>query len=153
MGGHLLQQPRRGRGRRNYGQNYDRNRVSVPTSDFDFESSNAKFNKEEIVKEVVKKSHVGHDVKDGKDVKEGKEEDITQVEDEEEDDEVVIPPAETFYDRTKSFFDNISCETKERLEQQGPDGRYVTKYAKSLNIQDHAGNIYFIRRRGLSVAE
>ncbi|CAG8462295.1 5147_t:CDS:2 [Paraglomus occultum] len=68
MGGHLLQQPRRGRGnRRNYGQNYDRNRVSVPTSDFDFESSNAKFNKEEIVKEVVKKSHVSHDGKDGKD--------------------------------------------------------------------------------------
>src|SRR6185369_7427181 len=99
-----------GRGnRRNYGQNFDRNRVSVPTSDFDFESSNAKFNKEEIVKEVVKKSHVGHDGKDGKDVKEGKEEDI-QVEDESEE-EVVIPPPELFYDRTKSFFDNISCET------------------------------------------
>ncbi|CAI2166954.1 15269_t:CDS:2 [Funneliformis geosporum] len=52
MGGHLLQQNRRSRGnRRNYNQNYDRNRIPVPQSDFDFESSNAKFNKDEIVKE------------------------------------------------------------------------------------------------------
>ncbi|CAJ0767890.1 400_t:CDS:1, partial [Entrophospora sp. SA101] len=52
MGGHLVQQNRRSRGsRRSYNQSYDRNRIPVPQSDFDFESSNAKFNKEEIVKE------------------------------------------------------------------------------------------------------
>ncbi|KAG9303904.1 hypothetical protein G9A89_005814 [Geosiphon pyriformis] len=116
MGGHLVQQNRRGRGgRRSYNQNYDRNRIPVPASDFDFESSNAKFNKDEIVKEVVKK--VVHDVKEEESI-----ETHGGTEDEEEED-VLIPPAETFYNKAKSFFDNISCETKERLEQQGPDGR------------------------------
>ncbi|GBC04162.1 hypothetical protein RclHR1_05540015 [Rhizophagus clarus] len=116
MGGHLLQQNRRGgRGsRRSYNQNYDRNRIPVPQSDFDFESSNAKFNKEEIVKEVVKKIHPN-------DQKE--EEPVDGHGEEEEEEDILIPPAESFYDRNKSFFDNISCETKERLEQQGPDGR------------------------------
>ncbi|CAG8559335.1 17871_t:CDS:2 [Rhizophagus irregularis] len=80
MGGHLLQQNRRGgRGsRRSYNQNYDRNRIPVPQSDFDFESSNAK---------------------------------------------------------NKSFFDNISCETKERLEQQGPDGRRSLSVAERRQKQ------------------
>lgn len=115
MGGHLLQQNRRGRGsRRSYNQNYDRNRIPVPQSDFDFESSNAKFNKEEIVKEVIKKTHP-HDQKE--------EEIIDGHGEEEEEEDFLIPPAESYYDRSKSFFDNISCETKERLEQQGPDGR------------------------------
>jgi protein LSM14 len=115
MGGHLLQQNRRGRGsRRSYNQNYDRNRIPVPQSDFDFESSNAKFNKEEIVKEVVKKIHPN-------DLKE--EEPVDGHGEEEEEEDFLIPPAESYYDRSKSFFDNISCETKERMEQQGPDGR------------------------------
>jgi protein LSM14 len=114
MGGHLLQQNRRSRGsRRSYNQSYDRNRIPVPQSDFDFESSNAKFNKEEIVKEVVKKTHP-HDQKEEEPV-DGHEED--------EEEDILIPPAESYYDKAKSFFDNISCETKERLEQQGPDGR------------------------------
>lgn len=120
MGGHLVQQNRRSRGsRRSYNQSYDRNRIPVPQSDFDFESSNAKFNKDEIVKEVVKKTTPNHDhnIKEDENTIDG------EVED--EDEEVLIPPPESFYDKTKSFFDNISCETKERLEQQGPDGRYV----------------------------
>ncbi|CAG8737517.1 9794_t:CDS:2, partial [Ambispora leptoticha] len=118
MGGHLVQQNRRGRGsRRNYNQSYDRNRIPVPQSDFDFESSNAKFNKDELVKEVVKKIIPNHDLKEENCA------DGLELGPEEEEEEVLIPPAETYYDKAKSFFDNISCETKERLEQQGPDGR------------------------------
>ncbi|CAB4485040.1 hypothetical protein RhiirA5_376924 [Rhizophagus irregularis] len=127
MGGHLLQQNRRGgRGsRRSYNQNYDRNRIPVPQSDFDFESSNAKFNKEEIVKEVVKKIHPNDQ----------KEEEPVDGHEEEEEEDILIPPAESYYDRNKSFFDNISCETKERLEQQGPDGRRSLSVAERRQKQ------------------
>ncbi|CAG8560490.1 10747_t:CDS:10 [Diversispora eburnea] len=118
MGGHLVQQNRRARGgRRNFNPNYDRNRIPVPQSDFDFESSNAKFNKDELVKEVVKKIVPNHEIKDD----ESSDNNTLGLEEEEED--ILIPPAESYYDKAKSFFDNISCETKERLEQQGPDGR------------------------------
>src|SRR2546423_1039269 len=114
MGGHLVQVNRRRGGRRSYSQNYDRNRIPVPASDFDFESSNAKFNKDELVKEVVKKIQPNHD---------GKEEEAIEAHGTEDDEEEEDSNSESFYDRSKSFFDNISCETKERLEQQGPDGR------------------------------
>ncbi|RHZ64620.1 hypothetical protein Glove_321g32 [Diversispora epigaea] len=118
MGGHLVQQNRRARGgRRNFNPNYDRNRIPVPQSDFDFESSNAKFNKDELVKEVVKKIVPNHELKDDESA------DNITIGLEEEEEDILIPPAESYYDKAKSFFDNISCETKERLEQQGPDGR------------------------------
>ncbi|KAJ1960852.1 hypothetical protein H4R35_007510, partial [Dimargaris xerosporica] len=46
----------RGRGyrRRPSGYRYSNQRVSVPKSDFDFESANAKFNKDDLLKEFVK---------------------------------------------------------------------------------------------------
>ncbi|CAG8540027.1 1511_t:CDS:2 [Racocetra fulgida] len=151
MGGHLVQQNRRGRGsRRNYNQSYDRNRIPVPQSDFDFESSNAKFNKDELVKEVVKKIIPNHDLKEENCA------DGLELGPEEEEEEVLIPPAETYYDKAKSFFDNISCETKERLEQQGPDGRlafFLKKiYSKHIYAFDNYAYLLIVNR-GLSVAE
>ncbi|CAG8571279.1 8779_t:CDS:10 [Ambispora leptoticha] len=126
MGGHLVQPNRRVRGnRRNYSQSYDRNRIPVPASDFDFESSNAKFNKDEIVKEV-RKTVPNHDGI----AKEEEAIDTHPTTEDEDEEEILIPPSELFYDKNKSFFDNISCETKERLEQQGPDGR------RSLSVSE-----------------
>ncbi|KAI7891578.1 Scd6-like Sm domain-containing protein [Mucor mucedo] len=66
---------------------------TIPTSEFDFEASNAKFDKSEIVK------------------KETEEVDF-------EEEELEIPSPDEFYDKTSSFFDNISCESKERNEQR-----------------------------------
>ncbi|CAG8565452.1 18639_t:CDS:2 [Acaulospora morrowiae] len=130
MGGHLVQSGRRGRGsRRSYSQSYDRSRITVPQSDFDFESSNAKFNKDELVKEVVKKIVPNHEVKEENEV-EG-----IALGPEEEEEDILIPPSETYYNKAKSFFDNISCETKERLEQQGPDGRRVLSVAERRQKQ------------------
>ncbi|KAI8337924.1 Scd6-like Sm domain-containing protein [Chlamydoabsidia padenii] len=72
-------------------------RIDVPPTDFDFESSNAKFQKNDLLKGLVN--------------------------DEQPDlqPEVIIPPPndEDFYDKSKSFFDNISCESKERQDQDG----------------------------------
>ncbi|CAG8518663.1 14316_t:CDS:2 [Acaulospora colombiana] len=129
MGGHLVQPNRRGRGsRRSYSQNYDRSRITVPQSDFDFELSNAKFNKDELVKEVVKKIVPNHEVKEENEVY-----GIVPGPEEEEED-ILIPPSESYYDKAKSFFDNISCETKERLEQQGPDGRDINGLTHSCCV-------------------
>lgn len=101
MGGHLLNSNnnrRGGRGGRGgaHGAMSSTRAPAVPTSDFDFETSNAKFHKDELAKEV------------------GKTEEHAE---EEEEEEIIIPQAEEFYDRSKSFFDNISCETKERMNK------------------------------------
>lgn len=97
MGGHLLQSNNNRRGGRHrggaHGSMNNARAPAIPASDFDFETSNAKFHKDELAKEVGK----------------------TEDHEEEEEEEVVIPHAEEFYDRSKSFFDNISCETKERM--------------------------------------
>jgi len=105
MGGHLLNSNnnrRGGRGGRGgaHGQMNNTRAPAVPASDFDFETANAKFHKDELAKEVGKT-------------------DEHQAEEEEEE-EVIIPQAEEFYDRSKSFFDNISCETKERMNKAEP---------------------------------
>ncbi|KAI8642683.1 Scd6-like Sm domain-containing protein [Parasitella parasitica] len=74
------------------GNNKNKAEFTIPNSEFDFEASNAKFDKSE----VVKKNGEAND---------------------EESEEVEIPQSDEFYDKTSSFFDNISCESKERNEQ------------------------------------
>lgn len=91
-------------------------KVEVPSTDYDFESANAKFNKSDLVKEVT----AG-----------GEDEKITHVEsptggtngtaDGNSDDVVIPPPAKGFYNPGSSFFDNISCENKERAEAKDGD--------------------------------
>ncbi|OIW27162.1 hypothetical protein CONLIGDRAFT_633494 [Coniochaeta ligniaria NRRL 30616] len=90
-------------------------KVEVPDADFDFASSNAKFNKEEVVKEAIATgSPLGESVPDGGDSAP----------------EAILettpgsgaPPA---YNKSRSFFDNISSEAKDRAESNGqkPGGR------------------------------
>ncbi|GJJ70323.1 protein LSM14 [Entomortierella parvispora] len=130
MGGHLLNSNsnrRGGRGGRGgaHGAMNSTRAPAVPTSDFDFETSNAKFHKDELAKEV------------------GKTEEHAE---EEEEEEIIIPQAEEFYDRSKSFFDNISCETKERMnkaeaQNQGgnrlsvPERRAKQSEERQLNLE------------------
>ncbi|KAG0010679.1 hypothetical protein BGZ81_002610 [Podila clonocystis] len=128
MGGHLLQSNNNRRGGRHrggaHGSMNNARAPAIPTSDFDFETSNAKFHKDELAKEVGK----------------------TEDHEEEEEEEVVIPQAEEFYDRSKSFFDNISCETKERMNNaearnQGgnrlsmPERRAKQSEERQLNLE------------------
>ena len=104
---------RGGRGRGGDGQQQTR-RVEVPKTDYDFESANAKFNKQDLVKEVVA---TGSPVEASSGASE------TAADGAKED--VVIPGAPATYNKTTSFFDNISSETKDRNEANGqrPGGR------------------------------
>lgn len=106
MGGFVA--ARGGRGNYRGGFNQQPRKVEVPTTDYDFESANAKFNKQDLVKEVIASTD---DEKKPSPTTNGTNGNA------EEDDEVVIPPiGDGFYNRGKSFFDNISCENKERAE-------------------------------------
>lgn len=100
------------------------NRVQIPNSDFDFETSNAKFNKDSILKEVTHPHEEEQAV------------DYSAIQDEEE---VIIPPADDFYNKTRSFFDNISCEAKERSEQgnnkYGDNRRSKFHEERKLNVE------------------
>ncbi|XP_040290946.1 protein LSM14 homolog B isoform X2 [Bufo bufo] len=80
--------------------------------DFDFESANAQFNREELDKEFKDKLNV----KDDKPEKEGDEKGDSGVETQNSDGNPEEDPLgpNIYYDRTKSFFDNISSEMKSR---------------------------------------
>lgn len=75
--------------------------------EFDFESSNAKFNKEEIEEELQQKLHENLRITDEVEntVNSTSESEATQ-------DQPISPT--NFYDSSKSFFDSISCEAKDR---------------------------------------
>ncbi|KAJ2272298.1 Proteasome subunit alpha type-4 [Coemansia sp. RSA 451] len=82
---------------------YQNRRVEVPESDFDFESSNSKLNKDDLAREFAKLNvHVASN-----------DEAVTS--------ERVASTSvadDSGYQPKASFFDNISCETKERIEMQ-----------------------------------
>ena len=96
--------------------------VDVPTADFDFEGSNAKFNKQDLVKEAIASGSpmgtptVEHQpsepVNGGVDSStEGANASAANTEP-----DVVIPPVT--YNKSTSFFDNISSELKDRRAAQ-----------------------------------
>ncbi|CAI6097054.1 unnamed protein product [Clonostachys chloroleuca] len=88
----------RGRGGRPTGK------VEVPDSDFDFAQSNAKFNKEELLKEAIAGSPV------------------TETGNAHTPSATESPaPSENpiAYNKSRSFFDNISSEARERAENNG----------------------------------
>lgn len=73
-------------------------KVEVPKTDFDFESSNAKFNKQDLVKEAIAGSNVGEIAGTAH----------------EEGDEVSVPASS--YNKKSSFFDDLSSEAKDRAD-------------------------------------
>lgn len=86
----------RGRG----GPRQEPRKVEVPKDDFDFESSNAKFNKQDLVKEVIA-GDVIHDTPPSGPL-------------EVEPQETVVPASS--YNKKSSFFDDLSSEAKDRAD-------------------------------------
>jgi len=110
------------RGRRNWNNS---KHISLPDSDFDFESANAKF-KELSNKEV-----------DKNDKKEQTEDRNSQDGDVQEENGTEEKTQENFYNKSSSFFDNISCESKDRAEEQGKkfDRRAKQYEERKLNME------------------
>jgi len=110
------------RGRRNWNNS---KHISLPDSDFDFESANAKFkelsNKEADKNEKKEQAEDGNS-QDGNAQEENGTEEKTQ---------------ENFYNKSSSFFDNISCESKDRAEEQGKkfDRRAKQYEERKLNME------------------
>ncbi|KAG8163161.1 hypothetical protein KVR01_007639 [Diaporthe batatas] len=107
-----------GRGRGRGGARHTK--VEVPDSDFDFATANAKFNKEDVVKERIAGSP------------------ITEAPDAAVDGQAsaASEPKEV-YDKTKSFFDNISSEAKDRKANNGQrqGGREWRTEEQNRNIE------------------
>jgi len=109
------------RGRGGRGRGAPRNvaqKVEVPQTDFDFESSNAKFNKQDLVKEAIAGSPL------------------------DENQPSAVSPAEPDtsapgYNKTKSFFDDISSESKDRSEGSSgrPGGREWRGEEQKKNVE------------------
>ncbi|GME26987.1 G2 m transition checkpoint protein Sum2 protein [Neofusicoccum parvum] len=110
--------PRGGRGpRRGSGRDQHRQPFEVPGTDFDFESSNAKFNKQDLVKEAIATgSPLGTPGEEAAEALNG----TTNGAAPETKDTVVIPSIP--YNKSSSFFDNISSELKDRQDAQGKLG-------------------------------
>ncbi|KAL8879402.1 MAG: hypothetical protein Q9198_002974 [Flavoplaca austrocitrina] len=108
-------------GRSNYRGNRPRNdsqakKMEVPSTDYDFETANAKFNKQDLVKEAIASgSPLGSPLDGANDVPDGNPMAING-ERKASEASVSITPAAVGYNKTTSFFDNISSESKEREE-------------------------------------
>lgn len=101
--------------------------VDVPKEDFDFESSNAKFNKQDLAKEAIASDSPVPTPPAN-----------TAGENGHADDDVVIPPkpsAEKGYDKKTSFFDNISSDLKDRTDSQTIDGRAMRNQERNRNME------------------
>ncbi|CEN62654.1 Putative G2/M phase checkpoint control protein Sum2 [Aspergillus calidoustus] len=103
-------QQSRGRGGyRGHYQQAQNKKVEVPDTDYDFETANAKFNKQDLVKEAIATGSP-----------------VQEVESPAEVASTAELPATTqnanVYNRTTSFFDNISSEARDREEGTGARG-------------------------------
>lgn len=108
-------------------------KIEIPKSDYDFESANAKFNKEDMIKEAIAS---GSPIGETPDTSaEGVQENELATNGLKRKDSL---PASTekAYDKNSSFFDNISSEARDR-EESGPDRAQVRvlrgeEYKKNL---------------------
>nr|CAB3263561.1 protein LSM14 homolog A-B [Phallusia mammillata] len=153
----------RGRGRRNYqnpnyrgqrpprgGRRYhQRNDPLRFDGDFDFEEANAQFNKEDIAKELMAKLKIT--VKEDEE-KPKEEEKIDSgvdsghsnenADESDEGDDVV------YYDKAKSFFDNITCETNNPRGERMSWSEERKRNTETFGVQQFGRGRGYYRGRG-----
>ena len=103
-------------GRFPYNQRGPRTEIKIPDSDFDFDGANAKFNKEEAFKDVTSPD--------------------AEAAEEEADTPDGVTPSQA-YNKTRSFFDNIGSDAKERADSgvQRPGGRQWRNDEERKNVE------------------
>ena len=144
-------------GRRGHRHDSNTKPLDVPATDFDFESSNAKFNKQDLVKEAIATgSPKGNSPTTGPESAKGKSAAIdgaanaanagnstantTSPSTPSKTDgtgggDVVIPAAPATYNKAASFFDNISSELKDREEAGRLGGREFRTEERRKNME------------------
>lgn len=116
----------RGRGghRGQHQQAQGNKKMDVPKTDYDFATANAKFNKQDLVKEAIASGSPVQEV-------ESPSQSISTAE--------LAPTTQTanVYNRTTSFFDNISSESRDREDTTGarPVGREWRGEEEKRNIE------------------
>ncbi|KAF2462443.1 FDF domain-containing protein [Lineolata rhizophorae] len=127
----------RGRGAARGGMN----KVEVPTTDYDFESANAKFNKQDLVKEAIATgSPLGDSAAAPNGSPAGGEASPTNGTDGEKTagthPDVVIPTDKpATYNKATSFFDNISSEMRDREEATSRRGAEFRSEERRKNME------------------
>jgi protein LSM14 len=110
----------RGRGRGGRGDhprsssgNHAARKIEIPKSDYDFESANKKFNKEDLIKEAIASgSPIGEDGPTQNDTLEAEGPERKNS----------LPATGKAYNKSTSFFDNISSEARDREDNTGSRG-------------------------------
>ena len=100
-------------------------KLEVPKTDYDFESANAKFNKQDLVKEAIASGDpIGSPIN-------GTSEDAADLEPKDSE------PTSATYSKSSSFFDNISSEAKDREDVSGTrlGGREFRSEERSKNFE------------------
>lgn len=109
--------------------------MEIPQSDFDFESANAKFNKEDLIKEAIAS---GSPLQEHQDTP-FSEESIANGTNGTRKDSI---PTVTAYNKSSSFFDNISSDSKDREDTQTINGRAIRGQEFKKNIETFGqGNV------------
>ncbi|XP_068599758.1 LSM14A mRNA processing body assembly factor b isoform X2 [Brachionichthys hirsutus] len=142
------QSMRRGRGRGNRSRGKVHLRRDGPMKfeeDFDFESANAQFHKEEIDKELQNKLKL----KDEKTLNGEETTESEHVANEEEEEEEAAGNA-CFYDKTKSFFDNLSSDNLSKSGERGfsRDRRTTWAEERRMNSETFGIPLRYSRGRG-----
>lgn len=110
-------------------------KVEVPTTDYDFASANAKFNKQDLVKEAIATgSSIGSPV----DLANHNDASVESVNGARKGSESSgIIPSVASYNKTSSFFDNISSESKDRDDSAGKKlgGREFRSEEQKKNLE------------------
>ena len=131
--------------------------IDVPKEDYDFESANAKFNKQDLVKEAIASGSPIASPTNGEKADPmaaaaaaAANGEVNGESAAAADDDVVIPAAprsssaaaEKGYDKKSSFFDNISSDLKDRTEQAQAqqdggaiDGRTMRREERTKNVE------------------
>lgn len=125
---------RGGRGNHRGGRTRDEQpakKIEVPKADYDFASANAKFNKQDLVKEAIASGSPGSSTADGSN---NAHTDASVNGGCRESEASVNIPATSGYNKTSSFFDNISSESKDRDDKK-LGGREFRNEERNKNLE------------------
>ncbi|XP_069546469.1 LSM14A mRNA processing body assembly factor b [Brachyistius frenatus] len=145
-----LQSTRRGRGRGNRSRgkmNVRRDGTMKFDEDFDFETANAQFHKDEIDKELQNKLKLRDDKPEkALNGEEAADTEHPATEGATEEDEAAINSC--YYDKTKSFFDNLSCDDLNKGGDRGYSRDRRPTWAEERRINSETFGIPLRHNRG-----